>query len=196
MTTLSTGELARQIALASAAFTCVAPTAAYSEAGFVRPALPKLKEATRTSSRTEAEPDANLLVQISSGVGSAEPIERETSEQERIIAELRRLNLLEANWDGEGAAVPIPSSLKLAVNFVCSMGRNDSMPEPMLHPSGEAGLFWSDDNLYGDLKFLGDGRVAYFIRRGESRHKGVVDSTDVEVLAVLHPLLFPPLALH
>jgi hypothetical protein len=199
MSTFSTVDFARQVAIASAAFVCVAPTSTFAEAGVKRPPLPKTTDGLRSTSRGDTELGVwpQFVETTTSATGSREvSIARQTSEQERVIAELRRWKDWEAGWDGEGATTPNVTSINCAIKFVCEMDREDPMPEPMLHGTGEAGLFWNEQDLYGDLKFLGDGRVAYFVRRGESRHKGIVDSSEVAVLAVLHPLLFPSLAVH
>lgn len=114
--------------------------------------------------------------------------DRLTTLPEKIAGELRSWGLLSANWDGEGAAVPDARSLKEAVSFIRLLGEGDPLPEPMLHGSGHAGLFWKDDSLYADIEFLGDGRVAYYIERQGDKHKGVLkfDSQNM-------PTVFPAL---
>lgn len=104
---------------------------------------------------------------------AATALARETSEQEHLIAVFRAWEALGPNWDGEGAKVPNITSLRAASAFVCAMDRDSLMPEPMLHDSGRAGLFWQSANLYADLEFLESGSIAYYVERGADRHKGV-----------------------
>lgn len=114
--------------------------------------------------------------------------DRPTTSREKLIGELRRWGLLTANWDGEGATEPVARSLKEAVSFIRLLGEADTLPEPMLHASGHAGLFWKDDSLCADIEFLGDGRIAYYVERLGDKHKGVLkfDSQNM-------PALFPAL---
>jgi hypothetical protein len=60
----------------------------------------------------------------------------------------------------------------------------------MLHASGHAGLFWHGDKLYGDLEFLPQGRIAYYIEhKGVGRHKGGVACDSEKLPAVFSALL-------
>ena len=114
-------------------------------------------------------------------------VARQTTSCEELVGEIRGWSLLGADWDGEGAAIPLYQSLKEAVSFVRLLGEI-SLPEPMLLGSGHAALYWNEDNVYADLEFLGDGRIAYFVKRHGDRHKGVLafDSTEM-------PVVFPAL---
>ena len=116
--------------------------------------------------------------------------ERATTDQERLIGEIRRWALVGADWDGEGAASPTASSLDESVAFVRLLDNTIELPEPMLLSSGHAGLFWKADGLYADLEFLGDGRIAYFIEHeGVGKHKGVVKFDSEKMPAVFSALL-------
>lgn len=99
---------------------------------------------------------------------------RETSEQERTIALIRAWKQFKENWDDDGAHAPIRQSVEQASNFICALDEGLEMPEPTLHHNGRAGLFWTEDGLYGDLEFLENGHIAYYIEKGSDRHKGVV----------------------
>lgn len=114
---------------------------------------------------------------------------RPTTLREKLVGELRRWGVLAANWDGEGATVPATGSLKEAVSFVRLLGETAALPEPILHGSGHAGLFWKEDRLYVDIEFLGDGRIAYYIERQGDKHKGVV-KFDSQRMPALFPTLF------
>ncbi|MDM0081637.1 hypothetical protein QTI17_13620 [Variovorax sp. J31P179] len=114
---------------------------------------------------------------------------RATTEQEHLIASIRGLEQYKANWDGEGAAAPVISSLRAAGNFVCLLPENVEMPEPLLHASGRAGLAWSGEGSYGELEFLANGVVAYYFAVGANKHKGVVALDGASIPAALGVLL-------
>jgi hypothetical protein len=116
-------------------------------------------------------------------------IDRETTPLELAIAEIRGWSLLDADWDGDGASAPDAGSLLGASSFVCVLPKGHVTPEPMLHSSGRAGLFWHEPSSYAHLEFLGDGRVAYYIEREEDKHKGVVVISPDEVPPLLLNLL-------
>lgn len=122
------------------------------------------------------------------GTTTSDGADRQTTLRERLIGQLRSYRSLLANWDGEGAAEPNARSLRDAVLFVRLLGENDPLPEPMLHASGNVGLFWKDEALYADIEFLRDGRIAYYIERQGDKHKGVVDFNSKKM-----PTVFPVL---
>lgn len=114
---------------------------------------------------------------------------RPTTSQEKLVGELRSWGMLTNNWDGEGAAAPDVSSLKEAVAFIRLLDEDVTFPEPMLHASGHAGLFWKDENLYADIEFLGARRIAYYIERHGDKHKGVLKFDLQKMPAVFSALL-------
>lgn len=128
------------------------------------------------------------LAAVSADMFDSDAVGRPTTLHETIIGELRRWNLLEANWDGEGAERPVSRSLQEAVSFVRLLSDWNLLPEPMLHADGHAGLFWKNDGLYADVEFLGDGRIAYYIERQGDKHKGVL-KFDTEKLPAVFPTL-------
>jgi len=116
--------------------------------------------------------------------------DRATTHLEEAIGEIRQWALLTNNWDGEGAGPPIDSSLQEATSFICALPSQGMVPEPMLHPSGRAGLYWNDATLYADLEFTGNGEIVYYIeRRGEGKHKGVVNFDGKKMPLVFTTLL-------
>lgn len=127
------------------------------------------------------------IAEICESTGFGE-IGRQTTSRERLAGELRGWGLLTVGWDGEGAAAPNFRSLKEAVSFVGLLDEDGVLPEPMLHASGHAGLFWKDDSLYADIEFLGDGRIAYYIERQGDKHKGVLKFNSHKM-----PTVFPAL---
>lgn len=115
--------------------------------------------------------------------------ERQTSQVERTVGELRRWMALSADWDGEGSAAPVALSLKSASDFIRLLPETIADAEPMLNANGLAGLFWNENDLYADLEFLGDGRIAYFIQHSNDKHKGQLHFDGEQVPPVLTTLL-------
>lgn len=115
---------------------------------------------------------------------------RETTAQETLIGTLRNWSLLDRDWDGEGSAKPTSSSIHEAVAFVRLIaGSKFDEPEPMLTASGHAALFWNTGDLYADIEFLGDQRIAYFVKRNSDKHKGVVSFDSENLPTVFQALL-------
>lgn len=114
---------------------------------------------------------------------------RPTTSLERLAGEFRRWRLLPQNWDGEGAAAPDIESLEEAVSFTRLLDEPNIVPDSELHADGRAGLLWIAYNLYADIKFLGDGRLAYYIENGKNQHKGIVDFDSGEIPSVLKAVL-------
>lgn len=119
---------------------------------------------------------------------SYDNVTRSTTPQEALIGELRSLRLLDSNWDGEGATAPLHQSIKTAESFVRLLG-DITLPEPMLLASGHTSLYWNENGLYADIEFLGDGRVAYFIKNHGDKHKGVISFDSQKMPAVFQALL-------
>lgn len=115
--------------------------------------------------------------------------ERETSNAEIAVGDLRRWAAFSENWDGEGASLPNKASLKAASNFVRLLSELAEDVSPMLNANGRAGLNWNAGDFYADLEFLGDGRIAYFIEKSSDRHKGIVSFETRTVPPVLTTLL-------
>jgi hypothetical protein len=113
---------------------------------------------------------------------------RETTPIERAVGELRRWVELPDDWDGEGAARPIPNSLREAAAFTRLLP-SARLVEPMLHADGRAGLYLRTGTLYADIEFLGDGRAAYYIESNGDKHKGVVSFDSKKMPPVFDALL-------
>ena len=146
----------------------------------------------RGTARSLISPDTRPTTKLSTIVANDESYggaDRLTTPHEMIIGEIRQWNLLGANWDGEGAASPNAQSMKEAVSFVRLLGDNISLPEPMLLASGHAALYWNDGNLFADIEFLGDGRIAYFIKKDGDRNKGVISFDSTKMPAVFPVLI-------
>lgn len=114
---------------------------------------------------------------------------RLTTPHENVIGEIRQWGLLGIDWDGEGAAAPDVRSTKEAEAFIRLIDGGIPLPEPMLLASGHAALYWNDGKLYADIEFLGDERIAYFIKNNGDKHKGVLTFNSQKMPAVLQTLL-------
>lgn len=175
---------------AAVAATCLATTSAHADYQSARrPTGEQLRFATRSTTLGVLPPQSDFVVYADSAVLNRSPSTRETTEQERTIATLRSWERHEANWDGEGAKLPSVVSLRAASAFVCAIDRDALMPEAMLHDNGRAGLFWESADFYADLEFLESGAIAYYIERGNDRHKGVVAFDGRKVPRFFGPLL-------
>lgn len=142
----------------------------------------------RVSSRSSIVQTLTPLTAITTNDGIYDEPIRPTSNLENIIGEIRKWSLLKASWDGEGAATPNSQSIRAAVSFVRLLDDKIIPPEPMLLGSGNAALFWDEGGLYADIEFLGDGRIAYYIKRNADKHKGVL-SFDSQNMPPLFPAL-------
>jgi hypothetical protein len=135
-------------------------------------------------------PSATLIGFVGDAALVAFDVDRETTARERAIGEIRSWTLLSSDWDGEGAEAPKIGSLKEAWTFLSLLAPNAYVPEPMLLASGNAGLYWNDGALYGDLEFIGNGQVTYYIEhRGMGKHKGVVAFHGNDIPAIFLTLL-------
>lgn len=114
---------------------------------------------------------------------------RQTSEAEKVIGEIRHWASFSENWDGEGAARPSAQSIGDAVSFLRLVADSAQLPQPMLHATGNASLFWNDNGLYADVEFLGQNKVAYFIKHNEDKHKGVISFDSEKMPAVFSALI-------
>ena len=113
---------------------------------------------------------------------------RLTTPHERLIGEIRGWSLLGADWDSEGATAPLAQSMKEAVSFVRLL-EDIALPEPMLLASGHSALYWNEGDLYADIEFLGDGRIAFFIKNHGDKYKGVL-AFDSQKMPAVFPTLF------
>jgi hypothetical protein len=82
------------------------------------------------------------------------------------VSQLIRLERLEADWDGNGAAKPNADTLKDARFFVRALSPESVIPRATLHADGHAILFVRDSDLYGEIEFLGSSKIGFYVRRG------------------------------
>lgn len=114
---------------------------------------------------------------------------RQTSDVEKAIGEIRHWASFSENWDGEGANLPSTESIRDSVSFLRLIADSEQLPQPMLHATGNVSLFWNDNGLYADVEFLGQNKVAYFIKRNEDKHKGVISFDSEKMPAVFSALI-------
>ncbi|WP_411728397.1 hypothetical protein [Methyloglobulus sp.] len=152
-----------------------------------------LEQPTRQIQKTTS---LSPMMQVSSSLTSIvdndnkfEDTARPTTLQEKLIGEIRQWCLLDTDWDGEGSYQPSDQSLKDSVSFISLLSQNMSIPEPMLLASGNAALYLNENNLYADIEFLGDGRIAYYVERNSDKHKGVLEFNPEEMPALFQVLL-------
>jgi hypothetical protein len=95
------------------------------------------------------------------------PAETPATHADLTVAQISRLEALDADWDGNDAAKPLSFSLKEARDFVRSLAPESLIPRPALHADGHAILFLQLSDRYVELEFLGNKRVGFYARRGE-----------------------------
>lgn len=90
-----------------------------------------------------------------------------------IYREILHLTQLPDGWDGQQEDVaPSETAARDAINFVEKLPPFLLTPEVMAASDGELGLFWSTPDLYLNVSFFGDGRMAYFGEFAGSQVKG------------------------
>jgi hypothetical protein len=105
------------------------------------------------------------------------PTESQLTQADLMIAQLLRMEQLDANWDGSEAAKPLEFSLKDACAFIRALAPESVIPRPALHADGHAILFLRGQNVYAELEFLGNKRIGYYARRGGQEWS---DETDFD----------------
>jgi len=121
------------------------------------PAGPTIKADTAKSAAHTKAPEAGQGLNVSA------------SRADAAIAQLLRLEKLEADWDGSEAAKPIDYSLKEARAFVRKLAPESVIPRATLHADGHAILFMCEPGIYAELEFLGNSKIGYYVRRGEQK---------------------------
>lgn len=114
---------------------------------------------------------------------------RVTSDAEIVIGALRDWRGLSENWDGDGAAAPVNTSIDDAVSFLRLSGDGAKAPEPSMNANGHAGLIWDDATSYAEIEFLGSARLAYYIKSKDDIHKGVISFNQEQIPDILASLL-------
>jgi hypothetical protein len=94
------------------------------------------------------------------------PIETLPTQADLGVAQLLRFERLDADWDGNEAAKPLPFSLKEAREFIRALAPESVIPRPALHADGHAILFLREPDTHAELEFLGSGRIGFYARWG------------------------------
>lgn len=189
-TTLGTSAKAAQVLAGILAVSSPITASEFPRASehYVRPAQ---KVTSRTSFDSIVSGTTSVIAnedKYSDIAESAVQLERLTTQQEKLIGEIRSWGLLGADWDGEGSLAPSEQSIKEAVSFSRLLS-DVSLPEPMLLASGHVALYKNESDIYADIEFLGDGRIAYFIKCNGDKHKGVLTFDSQKMPAVFPALL-------
>jgi hypothetical protein len=91
------------------------------------------------------------------------------SRADTVIAQLMRLEKLEADWDGSEAAKPLDYSIKEARLFIRKLSPESIMPRATLHADGHAILFVREPDIYAEIEFLGNSKIDFYARRGDEK---------------------------
>ena len=75
---------------------------------------------------------------------------------------------LQEDWDGEGAKPPSQSAVDDALVFLDGRPQDIPPPYPEEGTEGDVGVYWdySDEHIFAEVIFDGDGTCAYFAVRG------------------------------
>jgi hypothetical protein len=111
----------------------------------------------------------------SSAQESMAPAETLPTQADVTVAQLLRLEQLDANWDGNEAAKPLPFSLKDAREFIRALAPESVIPRAALHADGHAILFLRGPDTYAELEFLGMKRIGFYARWGGQEWSDEID---------------------
>jgi hypothetical protein len=89
----------------------------------------------------------------------------QVSEPDRQIMRLKMMRGAGDGWAGPGSVAPNEESLAGAIAVIEQL-KHSSVPCPMasIGTHGNAGLYWSDSEIYADVEILSDGNVGYLIQ--------------------------------
>ena len=119
----------------------------------------------------------------------------------KVAERLALMHHLDPDWDGYGAQAPSKESVDEAADFLIRWCTRFAAPSPMVSSDGQVGLFWQADGVYIDLRFLGEGRVAYLAKGPDNETNYCTDisinETDglLPLFSILEHHLMSPLPL-
>jgi hypothetical protein len=93
-------------------------------------------------------------------------VQSQLTKADLITAQLLRMEQWDSDWDGSGAAKPLPLSRKDARAFIRTLAPESIIPRPALHADGHAILFMRGPDTYAELEFLGNQRIGFYARWG------------------------------
>lgn len=90
------------------------------------------------------------------------------SDELKLRQDLAMYAKLQENWDGEGAIPPSQWAVDDALTFLDGRPQDIPPPYPEEGTEGDVGVYWdySDDHIFAEVTFDGDGTCAYFAVRG------------------------------
>ena len=183
MSTIGTAALAAKIALVLNMQP--APTVTvFSEPEAQRPFATNM-----ISSRSLFLPEVSQLTTVVANEDRFDVAFRSMTSLENLAGEIRQFKSYEDNWDGEGAAKPNAQSISDVVSFIGLLDDRKVVPESMLLSSGNVALYWNEGGVYADIEFLGDDRIAYFIKNNGDKHKGVLSFDSKTMPSVFTALI-------
>lgn len=97
---------------------------------------------------------------------------------DEIIQQIKSYALLPDGWDNEGAKPASLLSIQDAIGFIGAPISSGISIESMLLASGNVALYWNLPQFYGDIEFLGYGRIAYYIKVDTLKYKGIFSTGD------------------
>jgi hypothetical protein len=103
----------------------------------------------------------------------APPSAKQYDSKAAIFDQILKLTELPQHWDGWGESVaPSKSAANDAINFFEKIPPFLTSPEVIVASDGELGLFWTNNDLYRNVSFFGDGRMVYFGKMDDIEIKG------------------------
>lgn len=83
-----------------------------------------------------------------------------------LLEKIRAFSSYEENWDGYGGKAASSEAVRDVSAFVRQLSMDVPQPDPQLSGDGEISLIWDLENLFIDVGFYGDGRMAYYVNTG------------------------------
>lgn len=122
-------------------------------------APPQLPALTLVHSREDAPTAAN----------DSQTLESLKTPADMAIGQLIRMAQFDDDWDGSGAAKPIVSTINDARAFIRALAPESVIPRATLHADGHAILFVREPDVYGEIEFLGNNKIGFYVSRGSDQ---------------------------
>ena len=99
---------------------------------------------------------------------SERPATTITSDELKLRQDLASYARLQKDWDGEGAKPPTKTAVNNALTFLDARPQDIPLPYPEEGTEGDVGVYWefSDERVFAEVTFDGDGTCAYFAVHG------------------------------
>jgi len=125
--------------------------------------------------QTAQSRELGVAIGSTMSASSGASLEEPRTQADRAVSQLIQFERLQADWDGNEAAKPLPFSLKDAREFVRALAPESVIPRPALHADGHAILFLRGPDVYAELEFLGRKRISFYARRGRQQWSDEID---------------------